>query len=148
MSYLVSKIIKTILLGILGLFGIFLIVSSIVSPFGINGFGERSYSLRTGHIIEFIIGTCLVIIFILYVRSTRCKKCGRYYAYREEETELIGVKDVNVIMEVKDYDIRHHAVGTHEQYIPGEERTYRTHYRCRYCGNAFYRNSSRKIAHV
>lgn len=134
MSYFLKKLGIAIVIGLIWLlFFVEFIVDLIGSVYNMNFSGMLSV---------FIPVIIMTIILLLYLRTAKCKQCGKYFTYRKVDTSRVNSEDISVKVELNDYNTRHEVKGTHEQYIAGTRDTYRICYRCKNCGKEFYKKYS------
>ena len=136
MSYFLKKVVGTIGLSVVWLFSVFFVYDEISRAIH-WGMDEEK-----GYIFALIFFLIISVVLFFYIRSARCKKCGKFFSYRKIDTSRVKSEDISVKVELNDYNTRHEVKGTHEQYIAGTRDTYRICYRCKNCGNEFYKKFS------
>ena len=94
------------------------------------------------------IAVSLGVLYFCYGRKSTCPSCRKIFALKKTKEEVIGQEDVSVLVETKMRDNQQKVVGTGEQYVPGVKTTYREYYTCKYCGETFTKDYTKKTPKV
>lgn len=140
MIYFIKKILIAIIIGAIWILAIGIFVENLLASIAMRDFSDL--------LSEFIIAAVTTIIFLIYLWTARCKKCRKFFSYRKVGTEMVNSEDISIKVKLNDYNTRNEVSGTHEQYIAGTRDTYRTCYRCKNCGNEFYKRFSKETKKV
>lgn len=99
---------------------------------------ETIGTVFTGILIILIVLGIISMIARHRGKGSSCPTCKKKFALKEIQTFTIDEKDISILTELKTKNIKGDVISTSEQYIPGKRITYRTDYKCKYCGKGCY----------
>lgn len=97
-------------------------------------------------VVYVLIGICVLIgvcAIIYLIHSTKCAECGKYFAMKEIERNLVSQFRTTVDVEQKVKDKNGNVTGTYTQAVPATVYVYDCVDRCKHCG--FQRKVTRRI---
>ena len=83
-----------------------------------------------------------------YRDCPKCPNCGAAAHGRPESRDYISAQKIYTTVENTRYTMNGTAIGTEEQHVPGERRTYHANYKCAKCGTMFYIEETEDVAYT
>lgn len=97
------------------------------------------------------LGWAVLIFLSIWMRkrwNAKCHACKHWNALKLLKTEVLKQEKISVLVELEQRNLNREVTGTHDQYIPGNRKTYQDTYKCKYCGNLEIRMRTEDSASV
>lgn len=91
-----------------------------------------------------------IIIGYILIRGwrKRCPYCGKLFALRKTQVELVAQEDISVAVDVDTRDEYGKTIRTTTQYVPGTRDIYDIYYVCKHCGSEIVKRGQHEYAKI
>lgn len=97
----------------------------------------REESFETYEGVLFVLSGVVVEIIVFTIRKglkTKCKKCGKAFAYQVYDHNIVDESDTTITEEKDIKNKRGEKIGSYTQDVAAITQTTKQYLRCKYCG--------------
>lgn len=95
-------------------------------------------TLETSQSVMIMVGWIVFIIIVFTIARgfrTKCKKCGKMFAYQVYDHNIVDVSDTTITEEKDIRNKRGEKIGSYTQDVAATAYTTKQYLRCKYCGH-------------